>query len=123
MRAKKYAESTTPPTTAATASINLPTSSNDSGSVSVVSNEETASYYSIHSMSPENSAFVNANICNDSTSISYPNENYNGDVPLIFSSGFYDNNGYFFVNRKSFEFSPFRVRDISTNVFFCFDFK
>lgn len=106
MRAKKYAESTTPPTTAKS-SINPPTSSNDSGSVSVVSNEETASYYSIQSMSPENSAFVNGNICNDGTSISYSNENYNGDVPLIFSSGFYNNNGYFYVNRKSFDFPLF----------------
>lgn len=112
MRAKKYAESTTLPTTATTAAkslINPPTSSNDSGSVSVVSNEETASYYSIQSMSPENSAFVNGNICNDGTSISYPNENYNGDVPLIFSSGFYDNNGYFYVNRKPFDFPLFAI--------------
>lgn len=110
MRAKKYAESTTPPTTAtttATSSINPPTSSNDSGSVSVVSNEETASYYSIQSMSPENSAFVNGNIYNNGTAVSYPNENYNGDIPLIYSPGFYNNNGYFYVNRKFFDFPLF----------------
>lgn len=78
------------------------TSSNDSGSVSVVSNEETASYYSIQSMSPENSSYVHTNgtSCSDAaTSATYPNDAFDSDLSLMYSSGFYDNNGYFYVNR------------------------
>lgn len=78
------------------------TSSNDSGSVSVVSNDETASYYSIQSMSPENSTYIHVNGtgCNDPiTSATYPNDAFDPDLSLMYSSGFYDNNGYFYVNR------------------------
>lgn len=108
MRAKKYVGSasaiaTTPPNAAT-----MPTSSNDSGSVSVVSNEETASYYSIQSLSPESSAFLNGTTCSDGAPVTYPNDGYNPDVPLIFPSGFYDNNGYFYVNRMySIHCGPF----------------
>lgn len=90
MREKKYAGPTSmmPMTT---------TSSNDSGSVSVVSNEETASYYSIQSMSPDNSTYQNGS----DTSPAYPNDGFEPDLSsLVYSSGFYDNSGYFYVNRK-----------------------
>lgn len=79
--------------------------SSDSGSVSVVSNEETASYYSIQSMSPDNSNYHNgngngnSNSSSDRNSATYPNDGFEHDLSLILSSGFYDNNGYFYVNR------------------------
>ncbi|XP_055313901.1 uncharacterized protein LOC129575071 isoform X2 [Sitodiplosis mosellana] len=92
MRDKKYVGPTNTMSTTAT------TSSNDSGSVSVVSNEETASYYSIQSMSPDNSTYLNGNNSSDSTSATYPNDGFEHDLSLIYSSGFYDNNGYFYVN-------------------------
>lgn len=93
MRDKKYVgPANMVPTTA--------TSSNDSGSVSVVSNEETASFYSIQSMSPDNSTYLNGNSSNDSNSATYPNDGFEHDLSLVYSSGFYDNSGYFYVNRK-----------------------
>lgn len=93
MRNQKYVGPIKSMTTAPTSS------SNDSGSVSVVSNEETASYYSIQSMSPENSTYMNGTNCSDSTSATYPNDPYDPDLSVIYSSGFYDSNGYFYVNR------------------------
>lgn len=72
----------------------LPKSSSspsDSASGSVVSNEETASCYSIQSLSPANGS--------DTTSATYPNDIYDPDMSLYYSSGYYDNNGYFYVNR------------------------
>lgn len=96
MRDKKYVGPTNTMSTTATTS-----SSNDSGSVSVVSNEETASYYSIQSMSPDNSTYLNGNNSSDSNSATYPNgDGFEHDLSLIYSSGFYDNNGYFYVNRE-----------------------
>lgn len=92
MRDKKYTGPTNTISTTAT-------SSNDSGSVSVVSNEETASYYSIQSMSPDNSTYHNGNNSSDSNSTTYPNDGFEHDLSLMYSSGFYDNNGYFYVNR------------------------
>lgn len=70
-------------------------SPNDSASGSVISNEEIASFYSIHSLSPTNGT----NQGSDTTSATYPNDIYDPDMPLYYSSGFYDNNGYFYVNR------------------------
>lgn len=96
MRNQKYVGPIKSMTTAPTSS------SNDSGSVSVVSNEETASYYSIQSMSPENSTYMNGTNCSDSTSATYPNDLYDPDLSVIYSSGFYDSNGYFYVNRMWF---------------------
>lgn len=72
----------------------LPKSSSspsDSASGSVVSNEETASCYSIQSLSPANGS--------DTTSATYPNDIYDPDMSLYYSSGYYDNSGYFYVNR------------------------
>lgn len=73
------------------------TSSNDSGSVSVISNEEIASVHSIQSNSPDNSIYLNGS--SDSRSGTYPNDGFDHDLSLIYSSGFYDNSGYFYVNR------------------------
>lgn len=104
MRDKKYAG----PTNTISAAAGTTTSpSNDSGSVSVISNEETASFYSIQSMSPDdsNSMYMNGggggnSSSTDSNSATYPNDNgFEHDLSLIYSSGFYDNNGYFYVNR------------------------
>lgn len=101
MRDRKFVGPTnTIPTAAVTT-----TSSNDSGSVSVISNEETASYYSIQSMSPDdsNSTYMNgggnSSSTDSSNSATYPNDGFEHDLSLIYSSGFYDNNGYFYVNR------------------------
>lgn len=99
MRDRKYVGPTNTISTAAT-------SSNGSGSVSVISNEETASYYSIQSMSPDdsNSTYLNGggtgnSSSTDSNSATYPNDGFEHDLSLIYSSGFYDNSGYFYVNR------------------------
>lgn len=94
MRDKKYVGTTNTMSTATTSS------NPNSGSVSVVSNEETASYYSIQSISPDNSTYLNGNNSSDSNSATYPNDGFEHDLSLIYSSGFYDNNGYFYVNRK-----------------------
>lgn len=67
-------------------------SSNGSGTVSIESNEETASYYSAQSMSPDNNATY--------PSSTYPANGFDQDLSLVYSPGFYDNNGYFYVNRK-----------------------
>lgn len=100
MRDKKYVGPTNTISTTGT-------SSNDSGSVSVVSNEETASYYSIQSMSPDDSTYPNGNNSSDSTSATYPNDGFEHDLSLIYSSGFYDNSGYFYVNRTySLSYDP-----------------
>lgn len=103
MRDKKYVG---PTNTISTAPATTASSSNDSGSVSVISNEETASYYSIQSMSPDDSQSTYLNGGNssstDSTSATYPNDGFEHDLSLIYSSGFYDNSGYFYVNRMYF---------------------
>lgn len=101
MRDKKYVG----PTNTISAAGATTSSSNDSGSVSVISNEETASYYSIQSMSPDdsNSTYMNGggghSSSTDSNSATYPNDGFEHDLSLIYSSGFYDNSGYFYVNR------------------------
>lgn len=69
--------------------------SSSSASGSVISNEETASYYSIQSLSPAHGTTNDS----DTTSATYPNDIYDPDMSLYYSSGFYDNNGYFYVNR------------------------
>lgn len=99
MRDKKYVG---PTNTISTAPTTTTSSSNDSGSVSVISNEETASYYSIQSMSPDdsNSTYLNGgnSSSTDSNSATYPNDGFEHDLSFIYSSGFYDNSGYFYVN-------------------------
>lgn len=68
------------------------TSSNGSATVSVISGEETAPYYRMQSISPENcSTFA--------SSPNYSTDGFEPDLPLMYSSGFYDGNGYFYVNR------------------------
>lgn len=79
--------------------------SSSSASGSIVSNEETASYYSIQSLSPAHGTTNDS----DTTSATYPNDIYDPDMSLYYSSGFYDNNGYFYVNRmyRGHKFSQF----------------
>lgn len=93
-------------------------SSNGSTAVSIVSTEETASYYSMQSISPENCAY------NSST---YPTDGIDQDLSLMYPSGYYDNNCYFYVNRKLifcvfYPFNYFQVHIDCLMFFFFFTF-
>lgn len=68
------------------------TSSNDSAVVSVTSSDEAPPYYRMQSISPENCSTI-------ASSPNYSVDGFEQDLPIMYSSGFYDGNGYFYANR------------------------
>lgn len=66
--------------------------SNGSTAVSASYSDETASFYRMQSISPEKYSVK-------ASPPTYSGDEYDQELPLMYSSGFYDGNGYFYVNR------------------------
>lgn len=84
-------------------------SPNDSATVSVVSSDDMSPLYRMHSISPENHSTP-----------AYSTDRCVPDLPLMYSSGFYDSSGYFYVNRTyPTSGNNFRFNSICKKNLFC----
>lgn len=68
------------------------TSSNDSAAASVTSEDEATPHYRMQSISPENCSTI-------ASSPNLSTDGFEQDLPVMYTSGFYDGNGYFYANR------------------------